>query len=201
MNTAEIKILINKYYEGETSLDDEKLLKGYFSSDEVADQFKEHIPIFEYYLFDRNKKTAPEFGEKIIGRLGQQKNVPFYRNKKFFFYTTGIAASVIFLLALIFESTFYNTKTDAFADASYTREETQIAYDQTKKALAYVSEKYAQGVDPLGDIAKFRLGALPVNEIAKLTDGMNSVNYNVNKMNVGVENLSRISKFTIIVKP
>jgi hypothetical protein len=201
MNTKEIKLLIHKYYEGETTLDEEKILKSYFSSGEVDAQFSEHIPVFEYFKQDSLKKTSAGFDEKFLRSIEGARVLPFYKQKKFLYYFTGVAASLIFIVTLIFESGVYTSRGDAFADTSYSRQETQAAYEQTKKALAYVSGKYAQGVEPLGDVAKFGMSTFTVNELVKFGDGLNNINNQVNKMNTGVDNLSKLSKFTIIVKP
>ena len=41
--------LIEKYFRGETSLDEERMLKEYFASDDVSDENKYLIPVFKSF--------------------------------------------------------------------------------------------------------------------------------------------------------
>lgn len=49
MNTEKIKQLIEKYYEGETSLEEERQLRDYFSKEEVPEELESHTAQFAYY--------------------------------------------------------------------------------------------------------------------------------------------------------
>jgi len=100
MKTEDIKQLIQKYYDGNTSLEEEDLLREYFSKEE-------------------NKKTDPEFAEIIRLfseyhrlELGEEKQSsdksgsPKNRIYAFSWYYS-VAASVAFLLVGIFLGSHY----------------------------------------------------------------------------------------------
>ena len=40
--------ILEKYFEGETTLDEEKLLRSYFQSGKVTDEHLAYAPIFRY---------------------------------------------------------------------------------------------------------------------------------------------------------
>ncbi len=201
MNTTEIEILLNRFYEGETTLDEEKILRDYFLSGAVNEMFKTHIPVFKFYGEEVKRKLRPELEFEMENSLPDSKILPFFKNKKNLFYISGVAASLIFIFSLIFEMSHYNNVKNVADNLTYTKAETHKAYEQTRIALAYVSGKYARGVEPLGDIEKLGISTMAVSELAKFSEEINNLNYNVNKMNTGVDNLSKLSKFTIFVKP
>lgn len=48
MKIQEIKILLDKYYNGETTLEEEAALRDYFRRDDIPAQFQRYIPQFRY---------------------------------------------------------------------------------------------------------------------------------------------------------
>ena len=193
MNTREIEILLDKYFEGESTLNDEKVLKDFFSSGNVPEHLKEYIGIFGYFEIEKQVKLDPDFEEKILDKLTSGNQIPFYQNRRFWYYFTGIAASLLFVFTIIYESNFTKNR--------YTQQEKQLAYNQTKHALAYVSAKINQGVGPLQEMNKISAGSIPLIELGKLEKNLVRLKKNVNKIDHSVENMKKISKFTIIVKP
>lgn len=201
MNTTEIKILLEKYYEGETTLDEERMLREYFATGNADKTLKEHIPVFSFQARESKVGTSAAFEEKIEERLLDTRTVPFYRNRTFWFYFSGIAASLLFLITFFIETNQVNQSGNGFGGSQYSKAEARKAYQQTKTALAYVSGKYATGMEPLGEISKFGKNAYAVTELARFDNQLNNLNTNLEKVNNGVDNLSKLSKFTIIVKP
>ena len=201
MNTTEIKILLDKYFEGETSRDEEKILKDYFTGTHVDDSLLEYVPVFAFFKAERKINSGADLEDKILKKLDEATIIPFYKNKTFWTYFSGIAATLLFLFTFIFETQF-NSKNDKFlAGSSYTKQDARLAYDQTSIALAYVSEKYAEATEPLNEVSKFGRSTLAVSELGKMNTELNMINTNVNKMGNGVDNLNKLSKFSIIVKP
>ena len=49
MESAKIEKLLEKYYEAETTLQEEKQLKDYFSRSDVPAHLKEHKDMFNYF--------------------------------------------------------------------------------------------------------------------------------------------------------
>ena len=201
MNTTEIKILLNKYYEGESTLDEEKILRDYFTSGRVDISLREHIPVFAFHKAESTVQLSDDFEKKIYDNPEITAAVPFYQNRRFWLYFSGIAASLLFLFSLFFETFMSSEPSDVIAESQYTEAEARKAYDQTRIALAYVGEKYATGMEPLGEIAKFGNNAFAVTELARFNKELNKLNNNMDKVGEGVDNLSKLSKFTIIVKP
>jgi hypothetical protein len=192
MNTREIEILLDKYFEGESTLADEKALKEFFNSGNVPGHLKEYTGIFGYFEIEKLEKIYPDFEEKILDRLSDHQ-IPFYQNRRFWYYFTGIAASLLFVFTILYESNFIENR--------YTQQEKQLAYNQTKQALAYVSGKINQGFGPLQEMNKISVSSIPLMELGKFEKNLMQLSNNMGKMERSVNNIKKISKFTIIVKP
>jgi len=201
MNTTEIKILLDKYFDGETSLNEERILKNYFASDHADDTLKKHAHMFAFFKTESKVEPAGTLEDKIFDSLDTFTNSPFYKRKTFWIYFSGIAASVLFVLTLIIETKYHTTLKNSVAETSFTRQDALLAYNRTKIALGYVSEKYTTATDPLSEVDKFSNSTIAITHLEKIEDELNKINSNVNKMSRGVDNLQKLSKFSIIVKP
>ena len=100
MNLQKIEKLIKKYETGETSLKEEKMLKGFFLNEEVPLHLKSYINLFAF-LDDSQKEELPDknFDEKILDAIGRDNVIPISAGisvKKRRFYTLfSIAAGII----------------------------------------------------------------------------------------------------------
>ena len=56
MDSKHIEELLNKYWQAETSLEEEQLLRQYFSSDDVPEHLRETALLFRYYE-DQKKES------------------------------------------------------------------------------------------------------------------------------------------------
>ncbi len=202
MNTREIEILLDKYFEGESTLEEEKQLRVFFSSGNVPEHLQEYAEMFGYFGMEAQESLNPELEEQIIEKFDQGRQIAFYQNRRFWYYFTGIAASVLFLFTFLYESEISNQiGITGFSDTKYTTQEKQQAYDQTKQALAYVSGKMNQGFGPLQEMNKINASSIPLVQLGKLEKSLMQVNNNMDKLDRSVENMQKMSKFTIIIKP
>lgn len=203
MNTSEIKILLDKYFEGETTREEEKSLKNFFRQEEIPAELQPYRAMFGFFEKEKNIATDEDFEERVMGKISRTPVVPIYKTRRFWYYFSGVAASILFVLALIFESTSQR-QDEMYAGSTYTRDEARVAYHDVQRTLAYVSGKYTRGVKPLTKMAKISYGAMTMGEIGKFNQGLEQLDNNVKsirKVNDGVENLSKLSKFSIVIKP
>ncbi len=200
MNTTAIKILIEKYEAGETSLSEEQVLKKYFASGDIDSDLKHYAPLFTFYKTEQQVVADEKLEDKILEKLDAQGTIPFYKNRTFWTWASGIAASLILIFSLVFELQQGRIKNQQ-AETLQRQEEARQAYQQTKMALAYISEKYTQGTDPLNNIEKLEQSTRALNELTKMNTGINTVNKQMKKMDKGVDQITKLSKFSIVVKP
>ena len=130
MEQNNIKILIDKYFDGNTTISEENQLKIYFSNENVAVDLKQYQPIFQYFTTQ----------EKVFF----EPNINLKSNTKPVLYLS-IAASVVLLIGL---GTYFkmNNNTESNNDlGSYNSPE--VAFKQTQKALQMLSSNVNIGVN------------------------------------------------------
>lgn len=132
MMNFDIKYLIDRYLEGKTSLEEERRLREYFSSEEVDAAWKQYAILFSSFQ-EFQKEKFPK--SKFI-KLSPKRN---------FNWKIGIAAT---FLPLIFGVLYYRNYQKEQAEA-------QIAFEQVKTALQMVSVNYNKGVDKIKYLEKF----------------------------------------------
>lgn len=196
MNTEIIKILIEKYYEGKTTLAEERKLKAYFASGNIDDELKRYAPIFKFIQLESTRKPPPSLEQKLEtifdAPLTRQ---PLFGNK-FTYYISGIAAAVALLVTIFL--TINNEPKSQPALTESEREEVLLAYNQTKATLAYIANNFAKGTQPLEKIEKLETGQEAIQSLGKFDRKLNQMSTNMQTFSSQIENLHQLSKFNII---
>ncbi len=137
----DIEKLLKKYWEGETTLEEEKLIKKHFASDNPTNDNMESL----FTFFENEKKITYQgnlqFPKKKVLRLN------FYREM-------AVAASIVLLLGLAFlikNNINQNHKTTL---AKYEVKDPKKAKEITKNALALLAKKYNKGETALSQNIK-----------------------------------------------
>ncbi|WP_348810712.1 hypothetical protein [Flavobacterium maritimum] len=134
MEYNKIEILLEKYFQGETSIAEEKELTNYFSSSDVAQHLEQYKPLFGYFSLAKGQKGTQEIPQ-----------FPTTRAKKRSFVWLSVAASVVVLLGI---------GTYVYINSTVTNEEQklgsyddpQVALRETQKALAMLSSNVNKGI-------------------------------------------------------
>ena len=130
MEQNNIKIFIDKYFDGNTTISEENQLKIYFSNENVAVDLKQYQPIFQYFVTQ----------EKVFF----EPNITLKSNTKPVWYLS-IAASIVLLIGL---GTYFkmNNNTASNKDlGSYNSPE--VAFKETQKVLQMLSSNVNIGVN------------------------------------------------------
>ncbi len=145
--------LLNKYWEGHTSLEEERELKNYFNGNEVAPEHEIYRSVFN--TFELENELEKELNFDAFAKLAPvEKQVD--RSKVRVLKGLGIAAGFAALLAL--GSNYIGTE-QTKADLG-TYEDPKEAYYATVEALQLVSSKFNNG----------RSNLKPLEEINNKTD-------------------------------
>lgn len=120
MELAKIEKWIEKYFEGTTTVAEEKALKAYFSQDEVAPHLRTYQPMFRYFSAAREEKSAKEL------RIGPKRKKPFA--------WVSVAATVAIAFGIWFSG-----------QPSAEEKEAQMAYRETVEALYMIGENLNKG--------------------------------------------------------
>lgn len=155
-NLKQIKELLEKYYNGETTLEEERKLHWYFQTQDVPMDLRPDMELFRYHYKQAREDASPEITDKLsklIDELGGKSR--FILPLRSIRFISGMAATILVMLALWigFGRDFMHKKQlGRFGD---TFDDPQLAYLETKKALLLVSEKLNSGTKELKHLNKY----------------------------------------------
>lgn len=139
--------MLEKYYNGESTLEEERFLKEFFSQAKIPDDLIDEKEIFIYYL---QSVIVPEpslaFENKIISAINSLDNgSENLKRRSVFGILTGIAAGMLILTGSYFFFVHKSEPRDTYSDPA-------IAYAETMKILYNVSSHLNRGTQALGQI-------------------------------------------------
>lgn len=147
MKSDNIKQLLNKFYSGETSLKEEKILSDFFHCDTVPDEFLPDKNLF--FALSKNHIDVPrEESEKIERLIDSFKPELNKKAKKapLIYWTIGVVASLAILFGITQFYTGQQTKDALFTD---TYDNPDDAYRATMDALQLFSQNFSQGTETM----------------------------------------------------
>ncbi len=131
MEFNKIEVLLEKYFEGETSIAEENELKDYFSSSNVAEHLEQYRPLFGYFVEAKEQKLT---------------NNVILTSKKRKVAWLSIAASIVMMMG-IGTYTYFNVNTVKENQELGTYDDPEEALVATQKALAMLSDNVNVGIE------------------------------------------------------
>jgi len=128
MELDKIEKLLESYFEGNTTVAEEKSLKAYFGSHEVAPHLEQYKPMFGYFSAARN--------ERFTGQ------VPL-KTRKIRSRWIAVAAVAVIVFGLYLGKNYQE------------RQQAQFAYNQTKEALRLLAENLDRGTEKVAYLNEF----------------------------------------------
>lgn len=133
-----VEQLLEQYFEGTTTITEEKQLKTYFSSNDVAPHLAKYQAIFGY--FEMQKEI--HFEQKLPLQPRKQRTVKWI----------GIAASFVVLFGW---ATFYFSTPEPKQDDLGTYDNPEEAYAATQEALLMVAEQVNVGMESVSHLNEY----------------------------------------------
>lgn len=151
MKREELKKLLEKYYDGETSREEEERLKNFFSGDGVFPGYEAEKEIFSHYAgSERIPVPSVDFEDRILKGIDDlEKKQRSISLKKRYITVISAAAAILLLIGTYF--VFFNKEAqkDTFSDP-------QLAYAETMKILNEVSVKLNKATEALKPLNKMQ---------------------------------------------
>ena len=135
MELHKIELLIEKYFQGETSIAEENELKNYFSSEDVAQHLIQYKPIFCFFSQSKELKSTKE-----IPLQSKKRNVAWL----------SIAASVVVMIG-IGTFAYFNAQPQDLG----TYDDPEVAFRETQKALSLLSGNVNKGLESVKYVGEF----------------------------------------------
>jgi hypothetical protein len=157
-NYQHITQLLDKYWEGETTLAEDKTLQTFFASETIPVEFQAFQSIFQAKNDIQTQTLSTDFDTNLLAILKEKTKETEKETKVIQLQTAqsaelqkwrwmaGIAASIALILAVYI--VLPKTETVKIAKIELTEEEHEkalVAYEQTKMALMFVSATMNHG--------------------------------------------------------
>lgn len=162
MELQRINILQQKYFEAETTVEEENELITYFSSEAVDESLKMYVPMFSG-LKELSAERDLALEEELMDHILESEHREKLRYRFMWQWVAGIAAAVVIALLAVNFFGNQNQWKDTFKDPNQ-------AYAEAAKTLQFVAGKYNQGLAQLKPIQKVDQAMDPLNS------GMNLLN-------------------------
>ncbi len=149
MKIEKIKELLEKFYRGETSRDEEYRLMQFFRQENVPSELEADRKVLLSLVGDEIKipDGMEQKLESLIGTLGaKEAQKPVRKTVRLRYALVSIAATLLLLIGVGILYQQHQKKQDLFADTYKNPDE---AYQATMQALEVFSENFSKGVEPL----------------------------------------------------
>jgi hypothetical protein len=171
MEYQEIEEILNRYLEGESTLEEETMLKEYFSQADLPEEHREMKELFQYFA-EENNDTAPHFDVSAeLNSLVENEWKKETRNR--FRRVVAWAGSAAAVLVFSFGIFQYMNKPDTVIKDTY--KDPKLAYAETKRALLMVSRTMNRSTTSLKYLSKVDQSFNHIKKVAEIDQVINSV--------------------------
>lgn len=173
MESQRVHILLQKYFDAETSIEEENELITYFSSENVDESLKMYVPMFSGMKELSVEKNA-DLEDDLMNHILESEHREKLKYRRMWQVVSGVAASVLVVMLAV---NYYTSRTqwsDTFSDPNQ-------AYVEASKTLEFVAGKYNKGLAQLQPVKKLEEAASPLQT-------------GFSKLNKGFEHLKAIEK-------
>ena len=140
MELEKIEALIEKYFEGQTSIEQENQLKDYFQSSDLPPHLIQYKELFTYFDSAGSEKSD----KPLYFQVMKSKNSTF----------KWISIAAIFLVLLAISFPYLINEKNAVAENV---DSPEMAFQQTQKALALLSRKVNTGMKSVDYIGEYQI--------------------------------------------
>ena len=189
MNLPELKLLLERYYNGETSSDEEEKIRKMLSDKNLPGEYFPEREMFEQFSAGM---TIPEpsigFKERIMKAIDNHEKESAIKGLRRRIYTvTSVAASLLILISSYLIISREKMPDDTFTDPL-------VAYNETKRVLLEVSTNLNRGYQELDDLAYINRATESLGAIGKSASTVENELSQLGYMQKGLDLYDLVSK-------
>jgi hypothetical protein len=177
----EIRILLDKYWNCQTTIEEEKILQLFFSQNNLPKEFEPYVSYFRYVDQLQNESTNADFDEKIETAINRQNKEKDYITLKIFLPALRAVASIAIILSLSFGVYFIINKNSKSYFAE-TYNDPNAAFEHATFALGKLSEALQKGeqasMKSIQELQKVDVDWTALDSLSEIGSNDNSVNNN-----------------------
>lgn len=173
MDYSSIDTLLEKYWQGGTSLKEEEKLKDFFSNstNELPPHLAKVAPLFRYFANEKTRKlNDSKFDERLFEKLNKTKKPKHIKLPEATpNWYLKIAAALVILVGLgyVIQQRITPAKPTHLAWTQDTYQNPELAYAETKKALMMLSINFNQGKKEASKLALFNQAEQKIKNVKK----------------------------------
>jgi hypothetical protein len=138
MDSKRIEQLLEKYWNAETSLEEEQELHQFFQGNDIPENLKETAGLFRYFETEKTRTLNENFDAAVTKQITQRHSGKFVSMTNWF-QIARVAAGIVVMVAAIYLIGHEVRKPNEMVD---TESDPKLAFEQTKKALMMISNNF-----------------------------------------------------------
>ncbi len=142
MDLHDVERLLEKYWQTETTLEEEEKLRAFFATGEVPAQLKGAADLFAFFQAEKNKTLAQNFEGTVTKQLKTRQGGKLVSMIGF-----GNMARIAAGIAVVVAATFLireEIRKNYSQEAQDTYTDPQLAFEETKRALQMISNSFGK---------------------------------------------------------
>jgi hypothetical protein len=170
-----IRELLQKFYDGESNRQEELELEAFFRKAEALPE--EFITDREFFASIDSLHQPVDVPEnlrgKIIDRLAAEEGHESRRRRISIYSLSGLAAGMLIIFSVYLGLMRGSQSQDI---NQFAIKDPELAYEEAKKALVYISDKWNSGTAELTSLKQVNKGFETVSTMQKLSSGSRELN-------------------------
>jgi hypothetical protein len=171
----QIEEILDKYYRGETSSEEENLLRMFFSGPDIPEHLKSEAELFAYFKREQDNTLTGDMERRLVRMIsGSESRTPVLAINRRYYWVTAAAVILIliglFLDARIRRNSSLEVRQDTF-------ENPYLAYTEAKKVLYLMSDKMNTARKPLMKVEKLEEGLNYMHPVFSFGAGIDNLEY------------------------
>ena len=142
MDFKQIETLLEKYWNAETSLEEEQELHSYFQRADVPENLKETAALFRYFEIEK-ARTLNENFDAVVTKQIQQRQGGKIVSMTNWFKIARVAAGVAVVVAAVY-LIGHEARKSSPTEITDTESDPKLAFEETKKALLMISKNFGK---------------------------------------------------------
>ena len=136
--------LIEKYWAGESSLEEEQIIRDYLASDKVSSEHQDLVPLFSLFQQQGHVTLTKDIDRRLF--INQDNDHQETKVRRLWPRMAAVAAS----LAILMVATFTYIQKNETTTVQYAEiENAEEALEITMEALAYLGHNYDKGTSSI----------------------------------------------------
>ena len=140
MDSKRIEQLLEKYWNAETSLEEEQELHQFFQGADVPENLRETASLFRYFESEKTRSLNENFDGAVTKQLKQRQGGKRVSMTNWF-QVARVAAGVAVVVAAVY-LIGHEVRKSSPNEITDTESDPKLAFEQTKKALLMISKNF-----------------------------------------------------------